>query len=70
LFFILSIEFNDCSDETRPIGRRILFGFIGPLGGCGVLLFIVSFDGGSGVSQSETNEHLKTKKKSKSFLFF
>jgi hypothetical protein len=54
--FILSFEFNDCSEETRPIGRRILFGLTGPLGGCGVLLFINSFDGVSGVSQSETKE--------------
>jgi hypothetical protein len=38
------------------MGRRILFGLIGPLGGCGVLLFTVSFDGVSGVSQSETKE--------------
>jgi hypothetical protein len=54
--FVLSIEFNDCSEETRPSGRRILFGLIGPLGGCGALPFGNSFDGVSGVSQSETKE--------------
>jgi hypothetical protein len=54
--FILSIEFNDCSEETRAIGRRILFGLVGPLGGCGVLLVIDSFDVISGVSPSETIE--------------
>jgi hypothetical protein len=53
-FVVLSFEFNDCSEETRAIGRRILFGLIGAVGGCGVLLFIGSFDGVSGVSQSET----------------
>lgn len=51
---ILSLEFNDCSEETRPMGRRILFGLVGPLGGCGVFPFIKSFGDGSGVSQSET----------------
>lgn len=53
---ILSFEFNDCSEETRPIGRRILLGLFGPLGGCGVLLLITSFGIGSGVSQSDTKK--------------
>ncbi len=58
---IRSLEFINCSEETRAMGRRILFGRIGPLGGCGVLLFIDSFDGVSGVSQSETKANQKKK---------
>jgi hypothetical protein len=41
----------------------MLFGLVGPLGGCGVLLFVGSL---SGVSQSET---IETKKKLINYLF-
>ncbi len=39
LYVILSVKLDDCSEEIRIGWRRILFGFVELLGGCGILLF-------------------------------
>jgi hypothetical protein len=57
LSVVLSMEFSDCSEETRGKGRRPFTGLLEPLGGCGAVLKTNSFDVVSGVSQSDTKEH-------------